>query len=57
MGEVDPFEAAAQPTCPTCGVVMVDAPGKVVCRECGYTITIPAAEKPPEFDGPSVRGG
>ena len=51
------LDAAAQPRCPHDGVVMRDVPGGYECPECGRRESVPPVPMPPEFDGPSIRGG
>jgi tRNA(Ile2) C34 agmatinyltransferase TiaS len=49
----------AQPRCEKCGVLMRDIPGGWRCPACGHTFTpiVQQQEQPPEFTGPSIRGG
>jgi tRNA(Ile2) C34 agmatinyltransferase TiaS len=56
MSDLD-LEAGAQPRCPSCGVLMRDVPDGVTCPECGYHEPHDVVAMPPEFSGPTVRGG
>lgn len=51
------LDLGAQPRCPHCGIVMRDIDHGSVCPECGYTELFVAVDMPPEFDGPSIKGG
>lgn len=57
----DPLIGAAQPICRACGVVMRDDARGFRCPECGslddHSAEMRAVVIPPEFDGPSIRGG
>lgn len=59
MADMDLFDAAEQPRCPECGVVMRDVPGGWQCPSCGHA-NFPKLDRiviPPPFRGPSIHGG
>ncbi|WP_404435227.1 hypothetical protein LG322_08695 [Microbacterium aerolatum] len=57
----DPLAGAAQPKCSACGVTMRDDPRGFRCPSCGrlddLSSEMDAVVIPPDFDGPSIRGG
>jgi len=52
-GEVDDdlMAAAAQPRCPSCGVLMRDSPDTYTCPACGHSALIPQIEHPGGGEG------
>lgn len=56
-GRMDELEFAAQPHCPSCGVVMRTERDAFVCPSCGHLLPLDEAGIPPEFEGPSIGGG
>ena len=44
-------------TCPDCGVALREAVDAFLCPECGWALRYLDAEAPPEFNGPTIRGG
>lgn len=50
-----------QPHCPHCGTVMADDRRGFWCENCrhleDHSDELDAVVMPPEFDGPSIRGG
>ena len=50
-----------QPRCPHCGTVMLDDRRGFWCEQCrhleDHSAELDAVVIPPEFDGPTIRGG
>ncbi|MCT1394394.1 MULTISPECIES: hypothetical protein [Microbacterium] len=55
---MDELYGGTQPHCPEDDIVMRDVAGGWQCPHCGYHLVVGGdIEMPPEFDGPSIRGG
>lgn len=55
---VDELYGGTQPHCPEDDIVMRDVDGGWQCPHCGYHLVVGGdIGMPPEFDGPSIRGG